>query len=355
MADQDKTQEPTQRKRDDARRKGQVPKSREVTSAMVLGSGVLALSLGGGHMWAGLESIARGCLAGGFDIDLETVPGLAAGWTRAGLMVLAPVLLASTAAALIGGFGQVGVVMSPEAIAPKLERVSPAAGFKRLFSLNAVMELLRGVAKIVALSIVVWLSLRHRVTDIVAVGNGGIATILPQIGVLCFAVMRNCLIFIFLLALADFGYQRWKFTQDLRMTTQEVKEEMKESEGDPLIRSRIRALQREMASKRMMAAVPTADVVVTNPTHFAVALRYQRGEDSAPRVVAKGAGFVAQRIKQIARDAGVMVREDKPLARTLFRTVEVGQFIPEQLYRAVAEVLAYVYRARRESPPATSR
>lgn len=353
MSDQDKTQQPTQHKRDEARRKGQVPKSREVVSAMVLASGVLALTLGGSHMWAGLESITRGCLAGGFDVDLETLPGLAAGWTRAGLVVLAPVLLASTAAALIGGFGQVGIVMSPEAVAPKLERVSPAAGFKRLFSLNAVMELLRGVAKVTALSIVVWLSLRHRVQEIVAVGHGGVATILPQTGILCFVVMRNCLIFIALLALADFAFQRWKFTQDLRMTTQEVKEELKESEGDPLIRSRIRALQREMASKRMMAAVPTADVVVTNPTHFAVALRYQRGEDSAPRVVAKGAGFVAQRIKKIAREAGVMVREDKPLARTLYRTVEVGQLIPEQLYRAVAELLAYVYRARREATATT--
>jgi len=350
VADQDKTQQPTQRKRDEARRKGQVPKSREVVSAMVLGSGVLALTLGGGQMWAGLEQIARGCFAGNLDLDMETLPGLAAGWTRAGLAVVAPVLFAATAAALAGGFGQVGVVVSPEAIAPKLSHISPAAGFHRLFSMNAVMELLRGVAKVIALSVVVWLSLRHRVGDIVAVGAGGVATILPQMGALAFVVMRNCLLFIAVLALADFGYQRWKYLQELRMTTQEVKEEMKESEGDPLIRSRIRSLQREMASKRMMAAVPTADVVVTNPTHFAVALRYQRGQDAAPRVVAKGAGFVAQRIKQIARDHGVMVREDKPLARALYRAVEVGKLVPEHLYRAVAELLAYVYRARRAAP-----
>ncbi len=317
---------------------------------MVLGGGVLALTVGGGHMWAGMESIARSCLAGGIDVDLETLPGLTAHWTLAGLTVLAPVLLASTVAALAGGIGQVGVMISPESVAPKLERISPAAGFKRLFSLNAVMELLRGIAKVTALSVVVWLSLRHRGVEIVTVGNGGVATILPQMGALCFVVMRNCLIFIALLALADLGYQRWKYLQDLRMTTQEVKEEMKETEGDPLIRSRIRSLQREMASKRMMAEVPTADVVVTNPTHFAVALRYQRGEDAAPRVVAKGAGFIAQRIKEIAREHGVAVREDKPLARTLYRTVEVGQLIPEHLYRAVAELLAYVYRARREAP-----
>jgi len=349
VADQDKTQQPTQRRRDEARRKGQVPKSREVVSAMVLGGGVLALAIGGGHMWRGMEAIARTCLAGGIDVDLETLPGLTAHWTRAGLAVLAPVLLASSVAAVAGGLGQVGVMISPEAVAPKLERISPAAGFKRLFSLNAVMELLRGVAKVIALSVVVWLSLRHRGTEIVTVGSGGVATILPQMGALCFVVMRNCLIFIALLALADLGYQRWKYLQDLRMTTQEVKEEMKETEGDPLIRSRIRALQREMASKRMMAEVPTADVVVTNPTHLAVALRYQRGEDAAPRVVAKGAGFVAQRIKEIAREHGVVVREDKPLARTLYRSVEVGQLIPEHLYRAVAELLAYVYRARREA------
>ncbi len=355
MADQDRTQPPTQRRLEEARRKGQVPMSREVVSALVLASGVLALALGGGRMWRGLEAVARLCLGGGLEAEADGLHALGAALTWQGLAILAPVLLAATSAALAGGLAQTGMAVSPEALLPKGERISPAAGFKRLFSLNAVMELVRGVAKITLLAVVVWLTLRHRAGEVLAVGSGGVAQVVPQIGGLCFAVMRNCLIFIGLLALADLGYQRWKYLQDLRMSVQEVKEEVKETEGDPLVRSRIRALQREAANKRMMAEVPTADVVVTNPTHLAVALRYRRGEDVAPRVVAKGAGHVAERIKQIARDHGVMVREDKPLARSLYRQVEVGQLIPEELYRAVAEVLAYVYRARRTAAASPGR
>jgi flagellar biosynthetic protein FlhB len=357
VADQDRTFAPTQKRRDDARRKGQVPRSREVVSVLVLAGGVLSLSMAGDEMWNGLLALARQCFNadGILALDASSVQALASHWLLATLAILAPVLLASSIGALVGGLGQVGVLVSGEAVAPQVSRISPLAGFKRLFSLNALMEFLRGVAKIIVLAVLLWLTLRSQVDIVLGLGTGGVEELLPAAGDLSFRMMRNVLVILAGLAIADFAYQRWKHTQDLRMTFQEVKEEFKQTEGDPLLRSRIRSLQREMATKRMMAEVPTADVVVTNPTHYAVALRYRRGEDVAPRVVAKGADHLAQRIKAVAREHGVVVREDKLLARTLYRTVEVGRLIPEELYRAVAEVLAYVYRNRRNgSRPSTA-
>ena len=348
MPDPDRTFAPTQKRRDDARRKGQVPHSREIVSVLVLAGGVLSLSMAGDEMWNGLMAVARQCFDVGNDIavDANSVQAMASNWLFATLAILTPVLLASSIGALVGGFGQVGMLISGEAVVPQLSRISPLAGFQRLFSLNALMEFLRGVAKIIVLGTLLWLTLRGQVDTVLGLGTGGVEELLPTVGDLCLRLMRNVLVILALLAIADFAYQRWKHTQDLRMTFQEVKEEFKQSEGDPLLRSRIRSLQREMATKRMMADVPTADVVVTNPTHYAVALRYRRGEDVAPRVVAKGADHLARRIKAIAREHGVMIREDKLLARTLYRTVDVGRLIPEELYRAAAEILAYVYRSR---------
>jgi flagellar biosynthetic protein FlhB len=350
VADQDRTFSPTQKRREDARRKGQVPRSREVVSVLVLGGGVLSLSMAGDEMWDGLLAVARQCFdaANNVALDANSVQALASDWLFATLTILTPVLLASSVGALVGGFGQVGILISGEAVAPQISRISPLAGFKRLFSLNALMEFLRGVAKVVVLGVLLWLTLSGQVDTVLGLGTGGVEELLPTVGNLSFRLMRNVLVILAVLAIADFAYQRWKHTQDLRMTFQEVKEEFKQSEGDPMLRSRIRSLQREMATKRMMAEVPTADVVVTNPTHYAVALRYRRGEDVAPRVVAKGADHMAQRIKAIAREHGVVLRDDKLLARTLYRTVELGRMIPEELYRAVAEVLAYVYRNRRD-------
>ena len=351
MADQDRTFAPTQKRRDDARRKGQVPRSREVVSVLVLAGGVLALSVSGNRMWLGLQTVARQCFDAGGRISLtsETVGALALNWVLATGAILMPVLLASSIGALAGGFGQVGLIVSGESVRPQLSRISPIAGFQRLFSLNAVMELVRGIAKIIVLGVLVWVTLRHQIDAVLALGTSGVEELLPALGALSFQLMRNVLVILALLAIADFAYQRWKHTHDLRMTHQEVKEEYRQTEGDPLLRSRIRSLQREMATKRMMADVPTADVVITNPTHYAVALRYRRGKDAAPRVVAKGADHLAQRIKAVAREHGVMLREDKLLARALYRAVEVGRMVPEELYRAVAEVLAYVYRARRDA------
>jgi flagellar biosynthetic protein FlhB len=322
-----------------------------VVSVLVLAGGVLALSVAGERMWDGLQTVARQCFDAGGRIILssETMAALGLNWVLATGVILMPVLLASSIGALAGGFGQVGLLISGEAVRPQLSRISPLAGFKRLFSLNALMELLRGVAKIVVLGVLLWFTLRGQTDVVLGLGTSGVEELLPVLGALSLQLMRNVLVILALLAVADFSYQRWKHTRDLRMTHQEVKEEYRQTEGDPLLRSRIRSLQREMATKRMMAEVPTADVVITNPTHYAVALRYRRGEDVAPRVVAKGADHLAQRIKAVAREHNVMLREDKLLARALYRAVDVGRFVPEELYRAVAEILAYVYRARRDT------
>lgn len=357
MADPDRTFAPTQKRREDARRKGQVPRSREVVSVLVLAGGVLALSLGGEGMWRGLQTVARQCFDAGGRIALssETVGALGVDWLLATGAILMPVLLASSIGALAGGYGQVGLLISGDAVSPQLSRVSPIAGFKRLFSLNALMELLRGVAKIVVLGVLLWVTLRRQIDAVLGLGTGGVEELLPALGQLSFQMMRNVLVILALLAIADFAYQRWKHTQDLRMTHQEVKEEYRQTEGDPLLRSRIRSLQREMATKRMMAEVPTADVVVTNPTHFAVALKYEAMSMAAPRVVAKGADVLARRIRDLASEHDVPIVENPPLARALYATCDLEQEVPEAHYRAVAEVISYVWKIKGKHAPATAR
>jgi flagellar biosynthetic protein FlhB len=250
------------------------------------------------------------------------------------------------AAGLLVNYFQVGFLFSAQPLTPDLSKIDPIKGFKRLFSLRALAELIKNCLKILIISVVVYLTLTAEAENTLMLADRSIWDIMACVGDITFKIIfRTCWILLFLAGL-DYLYQRWEFEKSLRMTRQEVKDEHKQSEGDPMVKARIRRIQREIARRRMMSKVPKADVVITNPEHLAVALKYDPEKMFAPVVVAKGAGEVAEKIRRIARDSGVPVLENKPLARAMYKLVKVNDAIPETLYRLVAEVLAYVYSLR---------
>jgi flagellar biosynthetic protein FlhB len=242
---------------------------------------------------------------------------------------------------------QTGFLFSSKALQPKLERLSPWQGLKRIFSVQSLHELFKALIKIGVVGAIAYTTIAGEMTQIFALGGLGVADIVSYIGSSTLRLGIRTSYAIIILAIVDYVWQRWQYEKSLRMTRQEVKDEHKQQEGDPQVRARVRSLMREMARRRMMEDVPKADVVITNPTHIAVALHYRREEMAAPQVLAKGAGYVAERIKAVAQAHAIPCVENKPVARHLFKAVEIGECIPETLYKAVADILAYVYRIRR--------
>ncbi len=263
-------------------------------------------------------------------------------------VILLPLFLTLMVVAVVSNYMQVGSLLSFEAITPRFSKLNPMEGLKRLFSAQAMMEFAKSIFKLTVVGWIAWNTVSGELNSLLPLIDKSPGIILNYVGLVSFTLFWKVCLVMILLAILDFMFQKWEFEKNLKMTKQEVKEEHKQTEGDPHVKSRIRAIQREMAQKRMMAEVPEADVVITNPTHLAVALSYEAGRMEAPRVVAKGSGHVAQRIKEIARENGIPVIEDRPLARSLYTLVEVGGSIPENLYRAVAQVLAHVYGLKKK-------
>jgi len=255
-----------------------------------------------------------------------------------------PVFMGVMTLAVVSNVAQVGFLFTAEPLTPKLEKLDPIKGAQKLLSLYSIVEAVKSVLKIVIISGAVYWAMRKEIENIPPLMLMSPWEILSFITSVSFNILLKSSAVLLVLALIDYAYQRWEYMKKLRMTKQEVKDEYKQSEGDPKMKARIKSLQREWAMQRMMEEVPRADVVITNPTHFAVALKYDNKEMDAPKVVAKGKNFMAQRIKDIARESGVPIMEDKPLARALHKSVEIGDAIPAQLYKAVAEILSYIYR-----------
>jgi len=344
---QEKTEEPTPRRREEARKRGQVAKSREVAAVAVLSGSLLSLVMGGSYMLGQLFSLWRVFL--GFPergLDQRSAQGLLELAVKLGLKALLPLWAILLPVAFLSFYLQTGGLAAWETLVPKAERIDPIKGFKRLFSLPSLVELLKSVLKLLLISYVAYLVVDSEKERVLLLARAEV----PELGRVLFVLARNLffktLLALAVLAILDFLFQRWETERQLRMTKEELKEELKQTEGDPWVKSKIRQIQRAMAQKRMMAEVPKADVVITNPVHYAVALKYELKEMPAPQVLAKGKGHLAQRIKEIAEEAGVPVVENPPLAQALYRDVEVGGFIPQELYQAVAEVLAYVYRLK---------
>lgn len=344
---QDRTEEATPRRREQAREKGQVPRSRELTTTALLLGGCAGLVLFSGFMLEGLLAIFRT----GFAIDRQLIFLADGGLVQMGRLfkeaawVVAPIcailfLLAGLMPVVLGGWS-----FSLEAIAPKLSKLDPIKGFGRLFGPKGLMELLKALAKFLLVGSVAFLVLRSELDALLTLSTRSLESAIADTAWLAALTLLGVSAATALVAAIDVPFQLWQHNKQLRMTRQEIRDEFKETEGRPEVKAKIRQLQREMAQQRMMEAVPNADVVVTNPTHYAVALKYE-AHRGAPRVVAKGKDLVAKAIRDKAEEHGVPRLELPPLARALFSHSRLDQEIPPALYLAVAQVLAYVYRLR---------
>lgn len=355
MAEQsgEKTQEATPHRRQQAREQGQVAFSQDLGSAAVLVVGVLLLK------WWGLAVIeAVGRL---MRYQLGTVAPLApeqgdvlthgyAVMETVGLALL-PILGLLALSGVLSSVFQIGFLFVPERLQPDVSRLNPLSGLKRIFSMSGLMRLSFGVFKVAIVAIVAGVVLYQKSDKVLMASSLSI----PELGGLIVDTALTTALWVgvalFLLALCDFAFQKWKHEQDLKMTRQEVQDEMKNLQGDPQVIARRKAVQRQLALNRMGEAVPKADVVVTNPTELAIAIQYDPEKMNAPIVVAKGAGLIAQRIRRLALEHSVPVVERKPLAQLLYKQVEINQPVPDESYAAVAEVLAYVYQLKGKKPP----
>ncbi len=345
----ERTEKATPRRREKAREKGQVARSQEVNSFFVVLAGVAALIVSVGHVHEVLSRNTGYLLQQAHYLGPENLFGvryLLAGNVKAILLALAPLAGLVLVAGLGANLLQVGLKLTPSALNFQWSRMDPLKGAKRFFQKKTFLELLKNLLKVGVISLLAWLVIRSLLPELSSSATLDLGGIMALAGDGFVRLMLVLLGFLALLAILDWVLQKQQYEEELKMSKQEVKEEHKEFEGDPQIKARIRGLQMEAARKRMLADVPKADVVVTNPTHLAVALKYESGKP-APLVVAKGADHLAGKIRETARQARVPVIENKAVARSLYAEVEIGDPIPESLYQAVAEILAYVYRLRK--------
>ena len=342
----EKTEEPTAKKRADARKKGQVGRSQELNTAFVLLVGFFTLKLLWDSIYLSIASYTTYVFTNlNQSVDTENIIHIFIGIIVVLAKTAFPVMFAIMLIGLAINFFQVGLTFNTESIEFKLDKLNPINGFGRIFSKRSLVELAKSFFKILVIGFFLYRFIHEQILAMPQFMFFDLTTSLALVAEIIFQMAFIVIGVIMIMALMDYGYQKWQTTQDLKMTKQEVKDEMKQSEGDPQIKGKIRQKQRQMAMARMMKEVPKADVIVTNPTHYAIALSYQQGM-SAPLVVAKGQNLVAQRIKEIAREARVPIIENKPLARAIYAAVQIGDAIPQELYQAVAEVLAYVYRLK---------
>ena len=348
----EKSQDATPHRRQKAREEGQVVKSQDLGSAVLLLLGVLAIMYLGGSM-AGYfrEFLQRSLATTRLTADASFAVGqwnaVVEGLTRNVLPALAVLL----AVAIVVDVAQVGFLFVPEKIGFDLTRLDPLAGFGRIFSLPGAMRLGFGIFKILIVAVVAAIAVYNERGPILSLSDMSLPEGAAYLVHTLLGTALKIAVALLILAILDYAFQRWKHEQDLKMTSQEVREEMKNLEGNPQIASRRKAVQRQLMLNRVKQAVPKADVVVTNPTEFAVAIQYDPEEMHAPIVVAKGAGLVAQRIRRLALEHGIPIVEKKPLAQALYRDVEINKPIPEDKYAAVAEVLAYVYQLKGKKIP----
>lgn len=350
----EKTEEPTSKKLEDARKEGQVAKSREIANGLGLLAFFLVLKFMAGFMGTSfMESFTY------FYTQIpETVQLIAGPVPEAAMLnmmyhsvvvilkLLAPLLLIGFIVAFVSDYIQVKWKPTAKPLQPKFSKLNPISGFKKIFSANSIVELIKSIAKIGLIAYVVYSYLKDKTDQIFMLYDIELTQAVILIGEIVIDMGIRIAALYMLIAAADFAYQKWKFHQDMKMTKQEVKEEYKNQEGNPEIKGKIRSKMREASQRRMMQSLPEADVVITNPTHYAVAIKYDPDKSPAPIVIAKGEDYLAQKIKEIAREHEVEIVENKPLARMLYANVEIGAEIPPELYQAVAEVLAFVYHLK---------
>lgn len=347
-SNEEKTEAPSEKKRHDAREKGNVAKSTEINSVIILLTALFMMKILGPWIIKELSSSIVEFMKNVSETQMD--------YSR--LMMLmrkALILLVKTAAPIAGGIMlmgvvanvvQVGFLFTLKPLMPKLEKINPVSGFSRFFSMRSIVETLKNIVKLVLIICVAYITLKKEFLTMLTLADASVLSIWAYVLAVSYKVILRIALAMVIIAILDYAYQRFEHEKQLKMTHQEVKEERKQLEGDPQVKARIRSLQREMARRRMMEQVPKATVVVTNPTHLAIALRYEPKENDAPVVVAKGKDLIAQKIKKLAQENDVPVVEDKPLARSMYDKVEVGFPIPVEFFTAVAEIMAYVYRLK---------
>ncbi len=344
---QEKTEQATDRRREETRKKGQVARSIEVNSAVILIASFCVLLVFGKHIMAGISDIIIGSfsMSSSFDLNIPNTRNLFLDLIVRYFIILMPVFVVLAIVGIFVNLMQVGFLFTVEPLVPKLSKINPVEGMKRLFSKKSAETLLRNVLKIIVVGWIGYSSLKGLMDSIMNMSGSTAAQIISFTGISVFRIAMKILIGYVVLAILDYAFQRWDYDRSMMMTRQELKEELKQMEGDPLMRARVRSVQREMARQRMMEEVPEAEVVITNPTEIAVALSYEHGMQ-APVVVAKGRRLIAEKIRLLADEAGVPIVENVVLAQALYKAVDVGHPINEELYTVVAEVLAYVYQLK---------
>jgi len=346
--DAQKTEEPTAKKLEESRKKGQVAVSREINNWVMLFAGTIIIGTMAPYVFSNLADILKAYFERSY--AFPSMPGgigilLGEGFKNV-VMTLALPLAVLMLAAFLSPFVQVGPLFAPESIKPDIGKVSPIKGFKRLFSMRSLMEFAKGILKIGIIGVVGVIIIYPYFDKFEHLIGLPMTVLMGELKSLVIRMMIGVLVVLIVVAVIDLAYQRYEHYKKMRMTKQEVKDEYKQTEGDPHIKARLRQLRTEKARQRMMQAVPTADVVITNPTHYSIALKYDPETMEAPLCVAKGMDEVALRIREVAKEHKIILYENKPLARTLYDTVDIDETIPAEQYKAVAEVISFVFKQK---------
>lgn len=346
--DSQKTEEPTSKKLEESRKKGEVPLSKEMNNWVMLLSATIVILFFGGPMMKGFAETFQGVMANSY--QLQTGMGgigkvMGELFSQVALYMLLPILFLLIAS-IAGPFLQVGPLFAPESIKPALNKISLSSGAKRMFSMRSIFEFLKGVLKLCIIGFISFVLLYPFFDSVDHFIGQPIPQMLEELQSLFLRLMAGILVVLFILAVVDVLYQRMEHMKKMRMSRKEVKDEQRQTDGDPLVKGKLRQLRMQKAQQRMMQAVPEATVVITNPTHYAIALKYDGNTMDAPVCVAKGTDDVALRIREVAKDNDVSVVENKPLARAMYDVVELDEVIPMEHFKAVAEIISYVYQLK---------
>jgi flagellar biosynthetic protein FlhB len=348
MFAQEKTESATPKKRQDARQKGQVAKSMELPAAFILFFSFLSFYIFGGYMKDQLTHVFRSVFYDYLlmDISIENVVMLFQQLFMQSMLIITPILLVTMVVAVFANYLQIGILFTGDPLMMKFSKLNPIEGAKKIVSLRSVVDLLKSILKMSIIGFVVFTTLWGEKDKLMELARLPLENIFIFMSTISLNLGIKIGLVLIVMALFDYMYQKYEFEKSLKMSKQDIKDEYKKSEGDPMIKGKIREKQRRMALQRMMQEVPKADVVITNPTHFAIAIKYDPKNMQAPTVLAKGTDYIALKIKQIAKENRIITMENKPLARALYAQVEIGDAIPADMFQAVAEVLAYVYKMK---------
>ncbi len=347
---EEKTETPSQKRREDARKEGQVAFSREVSAVALLGSFLLIFYFLGSMMMNAFGDSFRHAFQNMSmsEISIPLLEEISQSYMRDTVVVIVPFFLAAIVVGVMASIAQVGINLTGKPMIPKLEKISPLKGFGRIFSKQAISELLKSLFKLSVIGYIGYYTFSISLEEIINLVDVDSRNLIDRTASIIGSFVFRIFLAFIILAIFDYLFQRWNLEQKLKMSKQEVKEEHKQTEGDPTLKARIRQVQQQLSQARMMQEIPNSDVVISNPTHFAIALKYDRDYMQAPQVIAKGMDFLALRMIEIAGQNNVIVYHHPGVARALYFQVEIGDDVPEEFYKAVAEILAFVYKTKKK-------